>query len=105
MNNNCVDIDELILEIADHKNDYADMAAEKLFRKCSTSWEAYQYLRDRVHDGWIPNSARAVATDYKKDSSANPSASRIRHMNSHERNFFKCCLSLSFSHRSLYHIF
>jgi hypothetical protein len=44
--------------MADYKNDYADVAAEKLFRKCSTSWEAYQYLRDRVHDGWLPNSAR-----------------------------------------------
>jgi len=46
------------LKIADYKNDYADVAAEKLFRKCSTSWEAYQYLRDRGPDGWLPNSAR-----------------------------------------------
>jgi hypothetical protein len=30
----------------------------KLFRKCSTSWGAYQYLRDRVHDSWLPNDAR-----------------------------------------------
>ena len=37
MTNDCVDVDELILEIADHKNDYADTAAETLFRKCSTS--------------------------------------------------------------------
>jgi hypothetical protein len=58
MNNDRAEVDELILEIADYKNDYADMAAEKLFRKCSTSWEAYQYLQDRVHDAWIPNSAR-----------------------------------------------
>ena len=58
MNNNCVEVDELILEIADYKNDYADMAAEKLLRKCSTSWEAYQYLRDRAHDAWLPDSAR-----------------------------------------------
>ena len=58
MNNDCVEVDELILEIADYKNDYADMAAEKLFRKCSTSWEAYQYLQDRMHDAWLPNSAR-----------------------------------------------
>jgi len=27
MNNNCVEVDELILEIADYKNDLADMAA------------------------------------------------------------------------------
>jgi hypothetical protein len=58
VNNDFVEVDELILELADYKNDYADMAAEKLFRKCSTSWEAYQYLRDRVRDGWLPNSAR-----------------------------------------------
>ena len=58
MNNDCVEVDGLILEIADYKNDYADMAAEKLLRKCSTSWEAYQYLQDRVHDAWLPNDAR-----------------------------------------------
>jgi hypothetical protein len=58
MNDDRVDVDELILEIADYKNDLADMAAEKLLRKCSTSWVAYQYLQDRVHDGWLPNSAR-----------------------------------------------
>jgi hypothetical protein len=43
VNNDCVEVDELILEIADYKNHYADVAAEKLFRKCSTSWQAYQY--------------------------------------------------------------
>ena len=58
MNNDCVEVDELILEIADYKNDLADMAAETLFRKCSTSWEAYQYLRDRVHDSRLLDSAR-----------------------------------------------
>jgi flagellar biosynthesis chaperone FliJ len=58
VNNECVEVDELILELADYKNDYADVAAEKLFRKCSTSWGAYQYLRDRVHDSWLPDSAR-----------------------------------------------
>ena len=36
VNNDCLEVDELILEIAHYKNDYADMAAEKLFRKCST---------------------------------------------------------------------
>ena len=58
MNNDCLEVDELILEIADYKNDYADMAAEKLLRKCSASWEAYQYLQDRVHDASLPDSAR-----------------------------------------------
>ena len=58
MNNDRAEVDKLILEIADYKNDCTDMAAEKLFRKCSTSWEAYQYLRDRVHDSWLPDRAR-----------------------------------------------
>jgi len=58
MHNNCAEVDELLLELADYKNDYADMAAEKLLRKCSTSWEAYRYLLDRVHDAWIPDYAR-----------------------------------------------
>ena len=58
MNNECAEVNELILELADYKNDLADMAAEKLLRKCSTSWEALQYLQDRVHDAWLPNDAR-----------------------------------------------
>ena len=58
MNNDCAEVDELILELADYKNDCADMAAETLFRKCSTSWEAYQYLRNRVHESWLPDRAR-----------------------------------------------
>jgi flagellar biosynthesis chaperone FliJ len=57
MNTDCIEVDELIQELADYKNDYADMAAEKLLQKCSISWEAYQYLH-RVHDAWIPDSAR-----------------------------------------------
>ena len=58
MNNDRLEVDKLILELADYKNDLADVAAEKLFRKCSSSWGAYQYLQDRVHDGSLPDSAR-----------------------------------------------
>jgi hypothetical protein len=58
MNNDYAEVDKLILALADYKNDYVDVAAEKLLRKCSSSWEAYQYLRDRVHDVWLPDSAR-----------------------------------------------
>jgi hypothetical protein len=46
------------LQLADYKNDYADMAAVKLSKKYSTSWDAFKYLQDRVHDPWIPDSAR-----------------------------------------------
>ena len=56
--NDCAEVDELLLDLADYKNDYADMAAKKLLRKCSTSWEAFRYLQDRVHDVWMPDSAR-----------------------------------------------
>jgi hypothetical protein len=31
MNNDRVEVDELLLELADYKNDYGDVAAEKLF--------------------------------------------------------------------------
>jgi len=41
VNNDFIEVDQLILGIADYKNDYADMAAEKPLSKCSTSWEAY----------------------------------------------------------------
>jgi len=61
MNDYCVQVDELLRQLADYKNDYADMAAEQLLRKCSTSWEAYRYLLDRVHDVWLPDSARQLA--------------------------------------------
>jgi hypothetical protein len=46
--------------MADYKNDLTDMAAERLLRKCSTSWVAFQYLQDRVRDSWLPDSARQV---------------------------------------------
>jgi len=37
VNNDCLEVDKLILEIADYKNDYADMAAERFLKKCSIS--------------------------------------------------------------------
>jgi len=58
LNEDCVKVDELLRQLADYKNNYADMAAEKLLKRCSTSWDAYRYLLDRVHDVWLPDSAR-----------------------------------------------
>ena len=58
MRDDCLQVDELLLQLADYKNNVADMAAEKILRKCSTSWEAYSYLKDRSHDVWLPDSAR-----------------------------------------------
>jgi DNA-binding transcriptional regulator GbsR (MarR family) len=54
----CLQVDELLLQLTDYTNDFAEMAAEKLLRKCSTNWEAYRYLQDRAHDAWLPDSAR-----------------------------------------------
>lgn len=58
MRDDCVLVDDLLRQLADYKNDFADVAAEKLLQKCSTSWEAYRYLQDRMHDAWFPDSAR-----------------------------------------------
>jgi hypothetical protein len=62
--NDCAEVDRLLLNLSDYKNDYADMAAVKLLKKCSTSWDAYRYLLDRVHDVWLPDSAIAYVTDF-----------------------------------------
>ena len=87
MNNDCLEVDELILEIADYTNDYVDMAAEKLWRKCSTSWEAYN-TRETAHDGWLPNSAcqqlrRIIKKKYRCDCSR--AANTGGHLNNRER--------------------
>jgi hypothetical protein len=49
MNNDFIGVDELILEIADYKNDYADVAAEKLLRKCSTPFRKSFTVLGQLH--------------------------------------------------------
>ncbi len=44
MNDDCVTVDELLLEISNYTNNDQEMAAEKLKRLCATSYEAYSYL-------------------------------------------------------------
>ncbi|MGZ4852320.1 MAG: hypothetical protein ACXV3D_03915 [Halobacteriota archaeon] len=58
MHDDCVTVDELILEIADYKSNDQEVAVEKLKRLCSQSYEAYDYLQNRVHDVWLPERAR-----------------------------------------------
>jgi hypothetical protein len=54
------------------------MAAEKLLRKCSTSWEAYN-TRETAHDGWLPNSAcQQLRRIIKKNTGAIAPEPRIR---------------------------
>jgi hypothetical protein len=53
-------------------------SAEKLFRKCSASWLAYQYLQVRVHEPWLPDSARQQVRGIIKRISAVAAESRIR---------------------------
>ncbi len=63
MHNDCVTVDELILEIADYKSNYQEVAVEELKRLCSQSYEAYDYLQDRVHDAWLPERTRKHIRD------------------------------------------
>ncbi len=58
MNNDCITVDELFLEIADYTSNDQEMAAEQLRRLCATSYDAYPYLQDRAHDPWLPERAR-----------------------------------------------
>ena len=63
MNDDCVTVDELLLEIADYKSNYQEVAVETLKRLCSQSYEAYNYLEDRVHDPWLPERTRRHVSD------------------------------------------
>ncbi|HEX7514904.1 MAG TPA: hypothetical protein VF393_04865 [archaeon] len=78
MNEDCVKVDKLLRQLADYKNEYADMAAEKLSRKCSSSWGAYRYLLDRIHDVWLPDSARQPVRHHQKDTGTVEPTARVR---------------------------
>ncbi len=58
MNEDCLLVDELLLEMADYANNGQEAAAERLNRLCSRSYAAHEYLQDRVHDPWLPERAR-----------------------------------------------
>ncbi len=63
MHRDCVTVDELLLEIADYANNDQEVAVETLRRLCSQSYEAYDYLQDRVHDPWLLERARRHVGD------------------------------------------
>ncbi len=63
MNDDCLAVDELLLENAEYQSDDQEMAAEKLKRLCATSYPAYEYLQDRVHDPWLPERTRQYVRD------------------------------------------
>lgn len=52
-----VEVDSLILDLADRDYVLSASAYQKLKQKCSHNWEAFNYLQDRVHD--VPISERA----------------------------------------------
>ncbi len=58
MHTDCFTVEELIMQDADYTNNAEPMAVEELKRLCSQSYDAYNYLQDRVHDPWIPDYAR-----------------------------------------------
>jgi hypothetical protein len=53
-----VEIDSIILDLADRDYVTSANAYEKLMRTCSSNWEAFKYLTERVHDVSIPEKAR-----------------------------------------------
>ena len=79
MNNDCVEVDELTLEVADYKNDYSDVAAEKLFLEVLDQLGSLS-IPAGPRPRWLATKLRtsAVATNYQEDSGANTSVSGIR---------------------------
>jgi hypothetical protein len=68
----CLQVDELLFQLADYTNDYAEAAAETLFRKISTSWEAYRYLKDRSHDASLLAASDKMNVEMLSGKSATP---------------------------------
>ena len=54
MRDDCLQVDELLLQLADYTNDYAEATAEKLFTQVLDQLGGYRYLQDRAHDAWLP---------------------------------------------------
>jgi len=52
-----IEVDELIRELDDDTSNNVDTATEELMRRCSSSWEAFQYLQDRADDVMLSDRA------------------------------------------------
>ena len=60
-----VEVDSLILDLADRDYITSANAYEKLKRKYSGNWEAFKYLQERVHDGGVPQWVSSDIYDVK----------------------------------------
>ena len=54
MNSDCLEVDELVLQLADYKHDYADVAAESCCASARVRGK-HQYLKNHMHDAWLPD--------------------------------------------------
>jgi hypothetical protein len=77
MNNDCVEVDALILEIADYTNDYSEMAAEKLEEVLDQLGSLSLSTRPGPRQLVTQQRTLAVTTNYQKDSGADISKSGI----------------------------
>jgi len=53
--NDCAEVDELLRDLVDYKNDYADRS--KLLKKCSTSWKLSSSYWIACMTQWMPDRA------------------------------------------------
>jgi hypothetical protein len=84
MNNDRAEVDELIFEIADYKNDFADMARKTFEEVLNQLGSLPMPARPHARSLATQQCTSAVATNYQKDTRANTSLSRIR--NAHEES-------------------
>lgn len=54
-----VEVDSLILDLEDRNYPIYANAYEKLKRKCSRDWNAFNYVQERMHDVRISERARS----------------------------------------------
>jgi len=97
MNNDCVEVDALILEIADYTNDYSEMAAEKLEEVLDQLGSLSLSTRPGPRQLATQQRTLAVTTNYQKDSGADISSGNMAmRMRGRERGCAESAYSSSF---------